>query len=166
MALATAGSDGMPSVRMVLLKGWSARGLEFFTNHESRKGLELAANARAAVTLHWPATRRQVRAAGPVSALSRRASLAYWVTRPRESQAAAAASPQSRPIASRAALERAQAQVLESNHGRPIPLPAFWGGYRLRPVWFEFWESRPNRLHDRRLFTRTAAGWKEELLAP
>ena len=166
MALATAAADGSPSVRMVLLKGWSERGFEFFSNHESRKGAELAENPRAAITLYWSLTRHQVRAFGPVTRLSRDECSAYWSTRPRESQAAARASAQSRPIPSREALEAAQTAELEAYRDRAIPIPGHWGGYLLRPDWLEFWESRPDRLHDRRLFTRTGSGWTEELLAP
>lgn len=166
MALATASPDGMPSVRMVLLKGWDARGFTFFTNRESRKGAELAANPRAALTLHWSTLGRQVRAAGLVSWAARRESLAYWVTRPRESQAAAWASEQSWPIASREELERRYRAILDRFAGRPLPLPPFWGGYRLRPDWVEFWEHRPNRLHHRLLLTRRRGGWREEILQP
>jgi pyridoxamine 5'-phosphate oxidase len=166
MALATATADGRPSVRMVLLKGWGPRGFVFFTNRESRKGSELAANPRAALTVHWSTLGRAVRAAGRVSRASNAESLAYWVTRPAESQAAAWASPQSRPIASRASLEASQQAILERFDERPIPLPPFWGGYRLRPDWVEFWEHRPDRLHDRLLLTRRRGGWREELLGP
>jgi pyridoxamine 5'-phosphate oxidase len=166
MSLATATPDGRPSVRMVLLKSWDARGFVFFTNRESRKGSELAANPRAALTVYWGVLGRSVRAAGRVSRASRRESLAYWVTRPRESQAAAWASAQSRPIASRAELEARQRAILQRFGGRPIPLPPFWGGYRLRPDWVEFWEHRPDRLHDRLLLTRRRGGWREEILQP
>lgn len=166
MALATAAADGTPSVRMVLFKSWSPAGVDFYTNLESRKGRELEANPRAAVTVHWSLTRHQVRAAGTVVRLSGRESAVYWATRSRESQAAATASAQSRPIASRQALVAAQREVLEAHRDLPIPLPADWGGYRLSPDWVEFWEGRPDRLHERRLFTRAGAGWREELLAP
>jgi len=166
MALATADGAGRPSVRFVLLKSWNTRGFVFYTNRGSRKGTELAANPRGALTVYWGTLGRSIRAAGRVSAASRRESLAYWVTRPRESQAAAWASPQSRPIASRALLESAQRAILERFTDRPIPLPPFWGGYRLRPDWVEFWEHRPDRLHDRLLLTRRRGGWREELLGP
>ncbi|HVC99997.1 MAG TPA: pyridoxamine 5'-phosphate oxidase [Candidatus Dormibacteraeota bacterium] len=166
MALATAGADGRPSVRMVLLKSWDSRGFVFFTNRDSRKGSELAANPRAALTVYWGVTGRSVRAAGRVSRTARAESLAYWATRPRESQAAAWASPQSRPIAASTSLEAAQEAVLNRFPDRPIPLPPFWGGYRLRPDWVEFWEHRPDRLHDRLLLTRRRGGWREEVLGP
>jgi pyridoxamine 5'-phosphate oxidase len=166
MALATSTPDGRPSVRMVLLKGWGPRGFVFFTNRESRKGSELAANPRAALTLYWGVLGRSVRAAGRVSRASRAESLAYWVTRPRESQAAAWASAQSRPVDSREALEERYQAILVRFGERPLPLPPFWGGYRLRPDWVEFWEHRPNRLHERLLLTRRRGGWREEILQP
>jgi pyridoxamine 5'-phosphate oxidase len=166
MALATAAANGMPAVRMVLLKSWGPRGFVFFTNRESRKGAELAANPRAALTVYWSVLGRSVRAAGRVSRASRAESLAYWVTRPRESQSAAWASAQSRPVASRAELEARYQAILERFAEVPIPLPPFWGGYRLRPDWIEFWEHRPNRLHERLLLTRRRGGWREEILQP
>ena len=166
MSLATATPEGRPSNRMVLLKSWDERGFVFYTNRESRKGSELAANPQAALTLYWGVLGRSVRAAGRVSRTSRRESLSYWVSRPRESQAAAWASAQSRPIGFRAELEERQRAILERFAERPIPLPPFWGGYRLRPDWVEFWEHRPDRLHDRLLLTRRRGGWREELLQP
>jgi pyridoxamine 5'-phosphate oxidase len=166
MALATSSADGRPSVRMVLLKSWGPRGFVFFTNRESRKGAELAANPQAALTLYWTVLGRSVRAAGRVSRASRAESSAYWVTRPRESQAAAWASAQSRPVASREELEEGYGAILARFADRPLPLPPFWGGYRLRPDWVEFWEHRPNRLHDRLLLTRQRGGWREEILQP
>ena len=166
MALATASPDGVPSVRMVLLKGWDARGFTFFSNRESRKGAELAANPQAALTLYWGVLGRSVRAGGRVTLASRRDSLAYWVTRPRESQAAAWASEQSWPIESREELESRYAAILARFAGGPLPLPPFWGGFRLRPDWVEFWEHRANRLHDRLLLTRRRGGWREEILQP
>ena len=166
MALATATATGEPSVRMVLLKGWDVRGFVFFTNRESRKGMELAANPRAALTLHWSALGRQVRAAGSIARVSRPESVAYWITRPRESQAAAWASAQSRVIGSREELETRYRAILERFSERPLPLPHFWGGYRLRPDWVEFWEHRPNRLHERLLLTRRRGGWRSEILQP
>jgi pyridoxamine 5'-phosphate oxidase len=166
MALATASPDGRPSVRFVLLKSWDARGFVFYTNRGSRKGSELTANPRAALTVYWGVLGRAVRASGRVTRTSRRESLAYWVTRPRESQAAAWASPQSRPVESRASLEESQQAILDRFGDRPIPLPPFWGGYRLRPDWVEFWEHRADRLHDRLLLTRRRGGWREEVLGP
>lgn len=166
MALATATPDGRPSVRMVLLKGWDARGLTFYSNRQSRKGTELAANPQAAISIYWSVPGRAVRAAGRVSRVSRAESAEYWGTRPRDSQAAAWASAQSRPVSSREELELGQAEVLARFEGRPIPLPPFWGGYRLRPDWVEFWEHRPDRLHDRLLLTRSGSRWLEQRLAP
>ena len=147
-------------------EGLGQAGFVFFTNRESRKGSELAANPQAALTVYWGVLGRSVRAAGRVSRTSRRESLAYWVTRPRESQAAAWASAQSRPVASREELEERQRAILERFAERPLPLPPFWGGYRLRPDWVEFWEHRPDRLHDRLLLTRRRGGWREEILQP
>lgn len=166
IALATATPDSRPSVRMVLLKSWDERGFVFFTNRQSRKGAELASNPWAALTIYWNVLGRQVRAAGRVWRTSRAESIAYWVTRPRESQAAAWASAQSRPIGSRAELEAGYRGVLERYGERPLPLPPFWGGYRLRPDWVEFWEHRPNRLHERLLMTRRRGAWREEILQP
>ena len=166
MALATASADGMPSVRMVLLKGWDARGFTFFSNRGSRKGAELAANPQAALTLHWGVLGRSVRAAGRVTRAARSESVAYWVNRPRESQAAAWASEQSRVIDSREELESRYQAILDRFSGGPLPLPPFWGGYRLRPDWVEFWEHRANRLHHRLLLTRRRGGWREEILQP
>ncbi len=166
MALATATRAGRPSVRMVLLKGWGERGFAFYTNLGSRKGDELAANARAALAIYWREVGRQVRAAGRVSRLSRRDALAYWETRPLESQVAAWVSPQSRVIESREWLETMYSETRERLAGAPIPLPPFWGGFRVRPDWIEFWEHKPNRLHDRLRYTRRRGGWTTEVLGP
>ncbi len=167
MALATAGTDGAPSVRMVLLRGIEADGLRFYTNRSSRKGHDLAANPRAAVVLHWPTLQRQVRVVGRVEALSDTESAPYWSSRPRGSQLAAWASVQGAPISSRQDLE---ARVAEMNALFPadaVPLPPFWGGYRLIPDVYEFWESREDRLHDRVEYLPDAeGGWRRRRLQP
>jgi pyridoxamine 5'-phosphate oxidase len=166
MALATARPDGVPSVRMVLLRGISPAGLRFFTNYDSRKGHELAVNARAAVVLHWKAIERQVRVDGRVERLSAEESDAYFQSRPRGSRIAAVVSPQSREIASLAALEASwHARARELGEG-PVPRPENWGGYRLIPEEIELWIGGADRLHERRLFQRTADGWSMGLLAP
>ena len=165
-ALATASHAGAPSVRMVLLRGLDARGLRFFTNHGSRKGADLAANARAAGTFWWPQTDRQVRVAGPVKRLDDADSLAYWESRPRASRLSAWASDQGREIGTRDELE-ARVREAAGRFGDAIPLPPFWGGYLLQPEVFEFWESRPDRLHDRVEYVPIdAGGWRRRRLQP
>jgi pyridoxamine 5'-phosphate oxidase len=166
MTLATATPDGRPSARMVLLRGFDERGFCFYTNHESRKGVELAANPRAALVFWWGELERQVRIEGPVAPTSRAESEAYFHSRPPGSQLSAAASPQSRVIQDRAVLERRVAELAaDSAHGQ-VPLPDFWGGYRLTHEVVEFWQGRPNRLHDRLRYRRAGDGWKIERLAP
>ncbi len=165
-ALATAGPDGAPSCRLVLVKQFDARGFQVFTNFESRKGRELAANPRAALTWHWPWLEEQVRAEGAIERLPEAESDAYFAARPRGSQLGAWASRQSEPLPSRIALLR-RVVATEARHlGRPVPRPPFWGGYLLRPDRVEFWKGRPSRLHERRLFTLGAAGWTVERLSP
>ncbi|HZO48604.1 MAG TPA: pyridoxamine 5'-phosphate oxidase [Gaiellaceae bacterium] len=166
MTLATATPAGAPSARMVLLKGIDARGFAFFTNLESRKAAELAANPRAALVLYWQPLRRQVRAEGRVELLPEEESAAYFATRPRGSALAAWASPQSRPVGSREALERLYADVEERFAGAEVPLPSFWGGYLVVPDAVELWEGRDNRLHDRVRYERAAARWTLTRLAP
>jgi pyridoxamine 5'-phosphate oxidase len=163
VALATATPDGAPSVRMVLLKGADEQGLVFYTGYESRKGRELAENPRAAILVHMPG--RQIRVEGPVEKISSEESDAYWATRPRGSQIAAAVSKQSEPIDSRQALELRFAE-LDAAHPDEIPRPAHWGGYRLVPDIYEFWEHRENRLHDRVRYQREGDGWAMERLQP
>ena len=167
MTLATAGADGLPSARMVLLKGAEEDGFRFFTNTESRKGRELAENPHAALVFHWTQEpRRQVTVAGPVEPLPRAESEAYFRTRPLGSRLGAWASRQTTVIPGRAALDRAFAAA-ETEHGEDPPLPPWWGGYLLVPARLEFWQNRPDRLHDRFRYTREAGGaWIVERLAP
>ena len=166
MALATADSAGCPSVRMVLLKGHGAKGFEFYTNLDSRKGAELAANATAALLFHWKSLRRQVRIDGPVELLPAAEADAYFATRTRDSQLGAWASDQSRPLDSRETFEQRYEDARARFEGQDVPRPPRWGGYRLVPERIEFWSDRPHRLHERRLFTRAANGWAEGLLYP
>ena len=167
MTLATADAEGRPSARTVLLKSADERGFVFFTNYESRKGRELAANARAALVFHWAQEpRRQVLVTGTVERISEAESDAYYATRPVGSRLAAWASRQSRPISGREELERAYTQA-EQDHGEDPPRPPFWGGYLLVPETIEFWESRPNRLHERLRYSRGSKGeWEAGQLAP
>ena len=167
MALATASPDGMPSVRIVLLKGIDERGLRFFTNYGSRKGRELEANPRAAVTIHWATMHRAVRAEGPVERLTAEESDAYFASRGRESRLGAWASRQGTPIPDRSVLEAAFADADERYPGEQVPRPDYWGGYRLVPDAIELWQGRPNRLHDREHFLRADdGGWRSERLSP
>ena len=166
MALATAAPDGRPSVRMVLLKAADERGFAFFTNYESRKGRELAENPRAALLFHWrEPLGRQVRVEGGVERVDVAESRAYFGTRPLASRVAAWASPQSRPLADRAELERLYADAAE-RFGEDVPLPPNWGGLRLVPDAYEFWQHGDDRLHDRVRYERDAAGWSRARLAP
>jgi pyridoxamine 5'-phosphate oxidase len=166
MALATSTADAGPSVRMVLLKGHGPEGFDFYTNRNSRKGAELAANPRAALLFHWKSLRRQVRIEGPVEVLPDAESDLYFASRSRESQIGAWASDQSRPLASRDEFEARCEEVRRRFEGEDVPRPERWGGFRLTPETIEFWSDRAHRLHERRLFTRTAAGWDEGLLYP
>ena len=166
-ALATSTRDGKPSVRMVLVRGVEDGDLRFYTNRESRKGSELSENPRAALVFHWgPPLRRQARAEGIVVALSAEESAAYFETRARESRLGAWASPQSRPLADRAELDALLAAAVERFVDAPVPLPPFWGGYRLLPEAVELWQNRPNRLHDRARYERSPDGWTCVRLAP
>jgi pyridoxamine 5'-phosphate oxidase len=167
MVLATADRTGRPSARVVLLKGCDARGLVFYTNYESRKGRELEENPRAALVFYWPLFERQVRVEGTVERASREESEAYFHSRPRGSQISAAVSPQSAGVAGREVLERAAAEFEERLAGGEVPLPDFWGGYRLVPEAVEFWQGRRDRLHDRLVYARQTDGdWRLERLAP
>jgi pyridoxamine 5'-phosphate oxidase len=165
MTLATATPDGRSSARMVLLRGFDERGFCFYTNYESRKAAELAANPRAALVFWWDALERQVRIEGRVEPTSRAESEAYFASRPPGSQLSAAASPQSQVI-DRATLERRVAELATSLPDGTVPLPDFWGGYRLAPEVVEFWQGRPNRLHDRLRYRRAGDAWVIERLAP
>ena len=167
MALATAGAGGRPSVRMVLLKGHDERGFAFYTNSESRKGAEIAANAQAALLFHWKSLRRQVRAEGRVEPVAAEEADAYFASRSRDARIGAWASDQSRPLESRAAFEARYQSLVAEFEGREVGRPAYWWGYRLVPERIEFWTDRPHRLHERRLFVRLADGaWTESLLYP
>ncbi len=166
MALATAAADGRPSVRIVLHRGFSRGGFVFYTNYNSRKALELAANPRAAVAFHWPLLERQVRAEGRVEKLSRIESNRYFHARPRESRLSAWVSPQSQEITSRAMLEQAFAEADLRYAGTRIPRPPFWGGFRLIPEQIEFWQGQPYRLHDRLLYRKRGRSWRRSVLAP
>ncbi len=168
MTLATATPDGLPSARMVLLKGVDDRGFRFFTNYQSRKAEELSANPNAALVLHWAVIERQIRVEGVVERLSEAESFEYFSTRPRGSRIGAWASRQSRPLESRAAFEREVARFEKEFEGGDVPLPPHWGGYRVVPSRIEFWQGRASRLHDRWVFTRASSGdgWNVERLQP
>lgn len=166
MALATVDEGGLPNVRMVLLKDIDAAGLTFFTNTESAKGRELAANPKAALCFHWKSIRRVVRFRGPVAPVSPEEADAYFATRARGSQLGAWASEQSRPMAGRFALEKAVARETARFGLGKIPRPDHWSGYRLAPVEIEFWVNRPFRLHDRLQFRRAGDKWTTQRLYP
>jgi pyridoxamine 5'-phosphate oxidase len=166
VCLATATPDGTPSARMMLLKGVDHRGFVFFTNYESRKGDELSANPRAALVFHWGILERQVRVEGTVTRIDREDSEAYFRSRPRGSRLGAWASTQSRPMPSRDELDARFARFDAEYPGDSVPLPPFWGGFRLTPQRIEFWQGKLNRLHDRLCYTREGTGWSVERLYP
>lgn len=166
MAVATAGADGLPNVRVVLLKGADARGFVFYTNLDSPKAVELAANPHAALCFYWPQIQRQVRVAGPADPVTAAEADAYFATRPRLSQLGAWASHQSRPLAGRFELERnCAAAALRFGVG-PVSRPPHWSGFRVVPATIEFWQEQPFRLHERIRYTRTPGGWVAQPIFP
>ncbi|MBL0935633.1 MAG: pyridoxamine 5'-phosphate oxidase [Rhizobiaceae bacterium] len=166
LALATVDGEGLPNVRMVLLKGFDAHGFVFYTNFESAKGREILGSMKAAMCFHWKSLRRQVRVRGPVEIVTDAEADAYYATRPRGSRIGAWASAQSRPLEGRFALEKAVAEYTARYAIGDIPRPAHWSGFRIRPVEIEFWHDRPFRLHDRLQFKREGDGWGKQRLYP
>jgi len=166
MSVATVSADGKPSVRMVLLKSFDARGFVFYTNTHSRKGHDIAANPNGALCFHWKSLGRQVRAEGTLSFVADGESDAYWASRPRGSQIAAWASDQSETVADRQTLEARVATIEQRFAGGSVPRPPHWRGYRLTPDHIEFWLNVANRLHDRLVFHRAGNGWQTERLYP
>jgi pyridoxamine 5'-phosphate oxidase len=166
MALATADAQGRPSARMVLLKGFDPEGFVFYTNQESRKAVDLAANPSAALLFHWKLLRRQIRIEGPVAQVSDEEADAYFASRGRDSQLGAWASDQSQPLDARETFERRFEEVTRRFDRQPVPRPPHWGGYRVAPEHIEFWQDREHRLHERRLFVRDGESWREGMLYP
>jgi pyridoxamine 5'-phosphate oxidase len=165
MTLSTVDADGQPSSRIVLLKDIDARGFAFYTNYQSRKGRELAANPRAALTIFWPGLERQVCVRGTTEKTGREESELYFKSRPLGSRLGAWVSSQSTPIPSREYLEQ-KLKEATAKHGDNPPIPPYWGGYVLRPDWVDFWQGRPSRLHDRFAYTRAGDSWKIDRLSP
>jgi len=166
MVLATASANGRPTARTVLLKGVDQQGFSFYTNYESMKGKQLSENPHAALLFYWPQFERQVRIEGTVEKLSREESREYFSTRPRNSRISTWASRQSETIESRSSLEDTFERFKQQFRNNEVPLPDYWGGYRLRPSTFEFWQSRPNRLHDRITFVKEGVSWRIVRLSP
>jgi len=166
LALATVDADGMPNVRMVLLKGFDEQGFVFYTNFESAKGKEILASMKAAMCFYWKSLRRQIRVRGNVEVVTDAEADAYFATRHRSSRIGAWASKQSRPLESRLALEKAVAEYTLRHAVGEIPRPPHWSGFRLVPKTIEFWQDRPFRLHDRVVFSRAAGGWEKTRLYP
>src|SRR5215203_2846785 len=166
MILATATSEGRPSARTVLLKGYDERGFVFYTNYEGRKARELEANPACTLLFYWGELERQVRIEGRAGRISGAESDAYFASRPRGSRLGAWASEQSRPVEHRSVLEERVRALEEEYEGREVPRPPFWGGYRVEPDTIEFWQGRENRLHDRLVYQRTREGWRVERLQP
>ncbi len=167
MTLATVSRDGRPSARVVLLKSFDAEGFVFYTNYDSPKGLDLDTTGVAALVFYWPELERQVRIEGTATRVADSESDAYFASRPLGARLGAWVSPQSRVIGGRAELEARLAEVTERFGEGPVPRPAWWGGYRVTPEWLEFWQGRPNRLHDRLRYRRAPEGaWQIERLAP
>jgi len=166
MALATVDPNGLPDVRMVLLKGFDARGFVFYTNYESAKGQELLATPKAALLFHWKSLRRQVRIRGPVDQVTAQEADAYFASRPRDSRIGAWASDQSRPLEGRFVLEKRVAQYALKFGLGEVPRPPHWSGFRIQPTEIEFWKDGPFRLHDRLKFIQTGKGWRTERLYP
>jgi len=166
MSLATADANGMPSLRTVLLKAFDQKGFVFYTNYGSRKAREIALNPQAALLFHWLEFDRQVKIQGPVSKISTAESIRYFASRPRGSQIGAWCSEQSSPVGSRTLLMQAYESMKHKFADGEIPLPDFWGGYRVEPVSIEFWQGRENRLHDRFEYRRDGNSWKIQRLAP
>lgn len=166
MALATCGSQGIVSCRIVLLKGVTDEGIQFFTNYDSQKGKQIRENAKVAATFHWDYLGRQLRLQGTAEPTDRATSETYFHSRPRGSQLSAAISPQSQIVESRQALKQKAAELDQQLADQPVPLPENWGGYLIRPTRFEFWQGRPDRCHDRAIYRLEQGTWVREQIAP